>query len=73
MKGPMEEDVEDADAEIDVGEAPPTGDSVPEQAPAPPVTMLMTAGIWAGSPSGQVAEPVVSLRGQGKAPAGQAE
>ena len=27
MEGPMEEDVEEADAEMDVGEAPPTGDS----------------------------------------------
>ena len=42
----MEEDVEEADAEIDVGEAPPTGDLAPEQAPAPPATMLATAGIW---------------------------
>ena len=73
MKGPMEEDVEEADIEIDVGEARPTGDLVLEQAPAPPVTMLMMASIWAGGPSGQVAKPVVSLRSQGKAPAGQAE
>ena len=41
----MEEDVEEADAEMDVGEAPPTGDSAPEQAPAPPATMLAMAGI----------------------------
>ena len=47
----MEEDIE-ADAEMDVGEAPPTGTSAPEQAPAPPVTMLAMAGIWVGGPSG---------------------
>ena len=34
MEGPMEEDVKEADAEMDVGEAPPTGDLVPEQVPA---------------------------------------
>ena len=38
MEGPMEEDVEEADKEMDMGEAPPTGDSVPEQVPVPPVT-----------------------------------
>ena len=69
----MEEDVEEADAEMDVGEVPPTGVSVPEQALAPPVTMLATAGIWASSPSGQAAEPGISLRARGKAPTGQAE
>ena len=30
MEGPMEEDVQEANAEIDLGEPPPTGDSVPE-------------------------------------------
>ena len=73
MEGPMEEDVEEADTEMDVGEAPPTGDSAPEQVPAPLATMLVMAGIWAGGPSGRVAEPVVSSRAQGKAPAIQAE
>ena len=34
----MEEDVEEADAEMDVGEVPPTGVLAPEQAPAPPAT-----------------------------------
>ena len=69
----MEEDVEEADAEMDVGEAPPTGVSAPEEAPAPPAMMLVTAGIWAGGPSGQAAEPGVSSRARGKAPAGRAE
>ena len=69
----MEEDVEEADAEIDIGEAPPTGVSAPEEAPAPSATMLAMAGIWAGGPSGQVAEPGISSRAQGKAPARQAE
>ena len=45
MEGPIEKDVEEADAEMDVGEAPPTGVLAPEQAPAPPATMLVTAGI----------------------------
>ena len=44
MEGLMEEDVE-ADAEMDVGEAPPTGDLVPEQVPVPLETMLAMAGI----------------------------
>ena len=34
----MEEDFEEADAEMDMGEAAPTGDSVPKQARAPPET-----------------------------------
>ena len=45
MEGPMEEDFEEADAEMDVGDAPPTGDLAPEQALLPPATMLVTAGI----------------------------
>ena len=69
----MEEDVEEADTEMDVGEAPSTGVSVPEWAPAPLETMLAMAGIWVGGPSGQVAEPGISSRAQGKAPARQAE
>ena len=58
---------------MDVGEAPPTGVSAPEEAPALPATMLVMTGIWAGGPSGQVAEPGISSRAQGKAPTGQAE
>ena len=73
MEGPMEEDVEEADVKMDVGEVPPTGVSAPEQAPAPPATMLVTAGIWACGPSGQVAKPGISSRARGKAPAGQVE
>ena len=69
----MEEDFEEVDAEMDVGEAPPTGVLAPEQAPAPPATMLAMAGIWAGGPIGQVAEPGISLRAQGKVPKGQVE
>ena len=45
MEGQMEEDVEEVDMEIDVGEVPPTGVSVPEQAPALLATMLVTDGI----------------------------
>ena len=73
MEGPMEEDVEEADAEMDVGEVPPTGDLVLEQAPAPPVTMLVMAGIWAGGQGDQVAKPGVSSRAWGKMPTVQAE
>ena len=72
MEGPMEEDVEEADTEIDVGEAPPTGFSPRKQALALPETMLAMAGIWAGGPSGQAAELGISSRARGKAPARQA-
>ena len=41
----MEEDVEEADAEINVGEAPPTGDLAPVRVLVPPATMLVTVGI----------------------------
>ena len=73
MEGLMEEDVEEVDEEMDVGEAPPIGDSAPEQAPAPPATLLVMAGIWAGGQGNQVARPAVSSRAWGKAPAIQAE
>ena len=69
----MEEGVEEPDAEMNVGEAPPTEVSAPEQVPALPATMVAMAGIWVGSPSGQVAELGISLRAWGKAPARQAE
>ena len=55
MEEPMEADVKEADEEVDVGEAPPTGDLAPEQAPAPRVTLPAAAGFWVGSPSDQVA------------------
>ena len=58
---------------MDVGEAPPTGDSALEQVPALPATMLLTAGIWVGGPSSQVAKPGISSRAQVKAPTTQAE
>ena len=73
MEGPMEEDAEGADAEMDVGEVPPTGDLAPEQVLAPLATMLVIAGIWTGGQDDQVAGPGISLRAQGKAPAAQAE
>ena len=60
MERPMEEDFEEANAEMDVGEAPPTGDLVPEQAPVPLVTMLAMAGIWAGGQDDWVARLVIS-------------
>ena len=55
MEGPMEEDIEEADKEMDVGKAPPTGELAPEQALALPATLLVASGIWAGGPSSQVA------------------
>ena len=73
MEGPMEEDIEEADAEMDVGEVPPTGDLAPEQAPAPPVTLLAMAGIWVGGQGDQVAELGISSRAQGKATCIQVE
>ena len=51
----MEEDVEEADEEMDVGEVPLTRDSVQEQALAPMATLLVMAGIWAGGQGDQVA------------------
>ena len=38
MEGPLEEDAEESDKEMDMGEASPTGDLAPEQAPAPLAT-----------------------------------
>ena len=73
MEGPMEEDVEEADTEMDMGEAPPTGVLAPEQVPVLPMTILAMAGIWAGGPGGQVAELGISSRAWGKVPARQAE
>ena len=63
----MEEDVEKADEEMNVGEAAPTRELAPEQAPAPLETWLVMAGIWAGGQKDQVAGPPVSLRARGKA------
>ena len=73
MEWPMEEDVEEVDAEMDVGEVPPTGDLAPERAPALLAAMLAMAGIWVGGKDDQVAGPGVSSRARGKAPTTQAE
>ena len=69
----MEEDVEEVDKEMDMGEVPPTRDSAPEQAPVPPATWLVVAGIWAGGQGDQEAGPAVSSRAWGKAPTIQME
>ena len=69
----MEEDVQEAEVEMDMGEVPPNGVSVPEQAPAPPAIMLVMAGIWAGGSSGQAAKLGICSRARGKVPARQAE
>ena len=58
---------------MDVGEAPLTGDLVPEQAPAMLATMLAMAGIWVGGQDDQVAGLGISLRAWGKVPTRQAE
>ena len=58
---------------MDVGEAPLTGDLVPEQAPAMLATMLAMAGIWVGGQDDQVARPGVSSMARGKALARQVE
>ena len=71
----MEEDVEEVDEEMDMGEAPPNRDSAPEQVPAPPATLLVVSGIWAGGSGDQLIRqgPAASSRAQGKAPAIRAE
>ena len=69
----MEEDVEEADVEMDVGEAPPIGELAPEQVPALLATMLVMAGIWVGGQDDQVARPGISSRARGKAPTTQVE
>ena len=43
----MEEDVEEADKEIDMGEAPSTRYLALKKAMVPLVTLLLMAGIWA--------------------------
>ena len=73
MEGPMEEDVEEPDKDMDMGGAPPNGELVSKQAPVLPVTKLVTAGIWAGGRGDQVARLGISSRAQGKAPTVQAE
>ena len=57
VEGQMEEDVEEVDKEIDVGEAPPTRESAAKQAPALLATLLVTAETWAGGRGDQVAGP----------------
>ena len=71
----MEKDVEEADKEIDMGEAPLTRESVPEQVPAPPMPLLAAFGIWAGSPGDQVVGrgPATSSRARGNLPTVQVE
>ena len=44
----MEEDVKEADKEVDVGEVPPIRELVPKQVPALPALLLVTVGIWVG-------------------------
>ena len=74
MEEPIEEEKE-ADKEVYVEEAAPTGDSAPEQVPAPLATLLAVAGIWASCPGDQVARqgPATNSRAQGKAPTIQVE
>ena len=44
----MEEDLEEVDKDMDVGEVPTTRDLVLEQAPVPPATLLAMAVISMG-------------------------
>ena len=69
----MKEDKEEADKDIDMGEAPSTRDLAPEQALVLPKTLLAMAGIWVGGRGDQVARLAVSSRAQGKVPTIQAE
>ena len=69
----MQNNLEEADKEIDVGKAPPTRDLAPEHAPALLATLLAMDGIWMGGRGNQVAGPAISSRARGKAPAIQAE
>ena len=69
----MEEDVEEVDKEMDIGEVPPIGVLAPEQALALLETLLVMAEIWVGGQGEQVAGPAVSLRAWDKAPAIQVE
>ena len=71
----VEADVEEVDKEVDVGEVPPTGDSVAEQVLLPWATLPAAPRFWVGGPSDQVdgREPAWSLRAQNKAPAIQVE
>ena len=47
----VESDVEEADEEADMGEAPPTGNLAPEQVLAPQAILPAVPGFWAGGPS----------------------
>ena len=71
--GPIEEDVEEVDKEMDVGEVPPTRDLAPGQAPALLATLLVMAGIWVGGQGDQVARPAISSRARGEVPTIYAE
>ena len=62
---PMEEDEkEEEDKVVDVGEGSSTEDLVPKQVPAPWATMPAVPGFWAAGPSDKVARrgPATSLR-----------
>ena len=69
----MEEE-EEVDKEVDMGEVPPNGDSVPEQALVPWASLPVAARFWAGAPSDQVARrgSATSSRAWGKVSAIQA-
>ena len=73
VEEPMEE--EEVGEKADMGEVPPTRDSVPERAPVPQVTLPAAARFWAGVPSNQVAGKglATSSRAWGKVPTVQAE
>ena len=62
----MEEEKE-VGKEVDMGEVPPIGDLLPEQALAPWATLPVAARFWVGGPSDQVARrgPGHQLKGPG--------
>ena len=73
--GPIEEDEEEVDEEVDMGEGSSTADLVPKQVPASWAAMPVVPGFWAAGPIYQVARKSLTadLRAQGKVPAIQAE
>ena len=75
MEEVVEDNIEEVDKEVDMGEVPFSGVLVAEQALVPPAALLAVAGIWTGGPSNQVdgQGPAVSLRARGKAPTVYAE
>ena len=71
----MEEDEEEVDGEVDVGEDSSTGELVPKQALVPQATILVAPESWAAKQSDQVGRRglATSSRAWDKMPAVQVE